>query len=55
MWAALGAAAAVVAAVVVAVVVWTGAASTPPAPPELPQVQEPLDSHLQQLLDEVTP
>ncbi|MGC5172644.1 serine/threonine-protein kinase [Micromonospora sp. DT81.3] len=55
LWIALGAAAAVVAGLIVAVIVWTGTASTPPAPPALPQLEEPLDSHLDQLLDEVTP
>jgi serine/threonine protein kinase len=55
VWAALAAAAAVVAAATVSVVVWAGAPATSPEPPQLPQLQEPLDAHLQQLLDEVTP
>lgn len=55
LWTLLGVGVAVIAALTVAAVVWLGAASTPPAPPELPQLEEPLDSHLQELLDEVTP
>ena len=51
----IGAIALAVAAVVVAVVVWGGVASSPPAPPELPQVDEPLNTHLQDLMDEVSP
>jgi len=43
------------AAVVVAVVVWGGPTSSPPSPPELPQVDEPLNTHLQDLMDEVSP
>jgi serine/threonine protein kinase len=43
------------AAVVVAALVWAGAASTPAPQPELPQMEEPLGTHLQDLLDEVTP
>ena len=51
----VGAIAVAVVAVVVAVVVWAGAASTPPPQPELPQLEEPLGTHLQELMDEVTP
>ena len=44
-----------VAAVVVAVIVWNGIASAPAAPPDLPQVEEPLGTHLHDLMDEVSP
>ena len=44
-----------VAAIVVAVIVWNGIASAPAAPPDLPQVEEPLGTHLQDLMDEVSP
>ncbi|WP_314508423.1 serine/threonine-protein kinase [uncultured Microbacterium sp.] len=55
-WAVIaGGIALVLAAVVVAVVVWNGSGSTPTAPPDLPQVEEPLGTHLQDLMDEVTP
>jgi serine/threonine protein kinase len=40
---------------VVAVVVWAGAGSTPSPQPDLPQLEEPLRTHLQELMDEVTP
>jgi hypothetical protein len=43
------------AAVVVAVVVWGGVTSSTPISPELPQVDEPLNTHLQDLMDEVSP
>jgi len=55
-WAVIaGGIALVLAAVVVAVFVWNGSGSTPTAPPDLPQVEEPLGTHLQDLMDEVTP
>ncbi len=45
-----------VAAIIVAiVVVWGGANSSPAPPPDLPQVEEPLGTHLQELMDEVSP
>ena len=43
------------AAVIVAIVVWGGTASSPTPPPDLPQVEEPLGTHLQELMDEVSP
>jgi serine/threonine protein kinase len=43
------------AAVIVAIVVWGGTASSPTSPPDLPQVEEPLGTHLQELMDEVSP
>ena len=43
------------AALVVAIVVWGGAGSSPAPPPDLPQVEEPLGTHLQELMDEVSP
>jgi serine/threonine protein kinase len=43
------------AAIVVAIVVWGGTASSPTPPPDLPQVEEPLGTHLQELMDEVSP
>jgi len=53
----LAAAAAAVAALVVAIVVWTGVANnnTPAPAPELPAVEEPLGTHLDDLMDEVSP
>jgi hypothetical protein len=32
-----------------------GAASSPPPPPALPTLEEPLNTHLQDLMDEVSP
>jgi serine/threonine protein kinase len=43
-----------VAAIIVAIVVWGGANSSPAPPPDLPQVEEPLGTHLQELMDEVS-
>ena len=40
---------------VLAVVLWNANLPSEPAQPDLPQVGEPLDTHLQDLLDEVTP
>ncbi len=40
---------------VLAVVLWNANLPSGPAQPDLPQVGEPLDTHLQDLLDEVTP
>ncbi len=40
---------------VLAAVLWTANLPSEPAQPDLPQVGEPLDTHLQDLLDEVTP
>jgi serine/threonine protein kinase len=55
-WAILLAAAGVVlVALVVSVTLWSGLASAPPAAPELPQLEEPLGTHLRELLEEVSP
>ena len=43
------------AGVVLAIVLWGGTADAPPAPPELPQLEEPLGTHLRELMDEVSP
>jgi hypothetical protein len=45
----------VVIAVVVGVLLWLLGASAPPAAPALPPLEDPLGTHLQQLMDEVTP
>jgi len=42
-------------AIIVAIVVWGGTASSPTPPPDLPPVEEPLGTHLQDLMDEVSP
>jgi serine/threonine protein kinase len=42
-------------AIVVAIVVWGGAGSSPTPVPDLPQVEEPLGTHLRELMDEVSP
>lgn len=54
-WLAPLALAAVVVAVVVGGMSMWGGGTEPAAPPDLPAVEEPLASHLQQLLDAVTP
>ncbi|HWI30505.1 MAG TPA: protein kinase [Microbacterium sp.] len=54
-WWVIGAALVVIAAVVVALTLWNAAANEPPAPPTLPQVDEPLNTHLDDLLEQVTP
>lgn len=46
---------ALVVAGVLAVALWNANLPSEPAQPDLPQVGEPLDTHLQDLLDEVTP
>lgn len=46
---------ALLAAAVLAVVVWTANLPSEPTQPDLPELGEPLDTHLQDLLDEVTP
>ncbi len=55
-WAILLAAAGVVlVALVISVTLWSGLASAPPPAPELPQLEEPLGTHLRELLEEVSP
>jgi hypothetical protein len=55
-WAILLAAAGVVlVALVVSVMLWNGLADAPPPTPELPQLEEPLGTHLRELLEEVSP
>ncbi|MET0781995.1 MAG: serine/threonine-protein kinase [Microbacterium sp.] len=46
---------AVIVAAVLALTVWNGIAAAPPPPPDLPQLDEPLGTDLQNLLDEVSP
>ncbi len=51
----IGASALLAAAVVVGLTVWAGASATPEPAPALPALEQPLDSSLQNLLDQVTP
>lgn len=51
----IGGAALAVAAVVVALAVWANASATPDPPPALPALEQPLDSSLQNLLEQVSP
>jgi eukaryotic-like serine/threonine-protein kinase len=51
----LGAAAVAVVALVLSVTLWNGLASAPAPAPQLPQVEGPLGTHLQDLMDEVSP
>ncbi|WP_440711511.1 serine/threonine-protein kinase [Herbiconiux sp. YIM B11900] len=44
----------IVLAVIVGILIWALGASSPAPAPQLPQVDEPLGTHLQQLLDSVT-
>ena len=55
-WAILLAAAGVVlVALMISVTLWSGTASAPPPAPEIPQLEEPLGTHLRELLEEVSP
>jgi serine/threonine protein kinase len=49
-----GVVAVALAVIVVAVVVWGGAGRSTPTPPALPEVDDPLGTHLQELMDEVS-
>lgn len=51
----IGGSALAVAAVVVALAVWANASATPDPPPALPALEQPLDSSLQNLLEQVSP
>jgi len=51
----LGAAAVAVVGLVLSVTLWNGLASAPSPAPQLPQVEGPLGTHLQDLMDEVSP
>lgn len=52
---ALAAAGVAVVGLVISLTLWGGLASAPAPPPELPQLEEPLGTHLQELLEEVSP
>lgn len=52
---ALTAAAVAVVGLVISLTLWGGLASAPAPEPELPQLEEPLGTHLQELLEEVSP
>ncbi len=52
---ALAAAGVAVVGLVVSLTLWGGLASAPAPAPELPQLEEPLGTHLQELLEEVSP
>jgi hypothetical protein len=55
-WIAILAAAGVaVVGLVISLTLWGGLASAPAPLPELPQLEEPLGTHLQELLEEVSP
>ena len=51
----VGASVALVVAIVLGIAVWTSNPPTDADQPDLPQVGEPLDAHLQDLLEAVTP